>query len=270
MTPSMSPYLAAAKERKLQEIPYYVDPDPEGICDHCFPPRESSFHKAVTRPTEWTNVVAEFMRRSNIAHAIKLDFAVRSVAKSYEQHGVGALSIFVDKKFGGEYEDLMKARNISELPILCMDFIVDRRQLLFARSAGADAVLLIAQMLDPAELKDLCCEARVLKMEPVVEISSVHELKAALSTGTRIIGINNRSFDTFGEVNFSKTPQLAREIPPEIAIISESGFESRDHIQYILDSTEGRVRAILVGAALSRQRSLAALKAKISELTKNP
>ncbi len=153
-----------------------------------------------------------------------MDADVEQTTKGYIEAGASALSILTDKDFfGGSNTDLIKARSINECPILRKDFVVDEYQIIEAKSIGADVILLIAAALEPKRIKMLSTVARLLKLEVLLEVHSLEELQANLSSKIDLVGVNNRDLRTF-EVNLDVSRGLSQHIPKEFVKISESGI----------------------------------------------
>ena len=150
--------------------------------------------------------------------------------------------------FGGSLEDLRVVRETTSLPILRKDFTLDPLQILEARVAGADAVLLIVRILDDEVLQRLIAEAEALGMAALVEVHDEHELKRALEIGAGIIGINNRDLATF-TTDLDTTIRLLEGVPEDIFVVSESGIRVPEDVDRL-----GRVGvdAVLVGESLLR------------------
>jgi indole-3-glycerol phosphate synthase len=259
--------LVEIRERKLREVQQLTDPST--IEPGEWPRPTNTFLEAVSlTPDHRVNLIAEFVRRGEVVRAYKLDKLVREVAHDSSQNGLRAVSLLTDVDYGGnhDYRDLAKVRAATQLPLLHMDFIVDPKQVQLARQFGADAVLLLAPMLETSSLRDLLQTAEECGLEVLVEINDLAQLNKAQQAGAKIIGINNYHWAS-GAIDLSITAKLAREIEAHIPLVSESGIKGREQVQYILDATEGRVTAILVGSVLMQQKSLAALRNKIRELT---
>jgi indole-3-glycerol phosphate synthase len=150
--------------------------------------------------------------------------------------------------FQGHLDYLRAIRGAVDLPLLRKDFLLDRYQLLEARLAGADAVLLIAECLPGAELGRLLGEARALGMDALVELHDADELPRVLDTGANLIGINNRDLRTF-VTRIEHTIDLAPRVPRDYCLVSESGIRARSDLDRL--ATAG-VRAVLVGESLMR------------------
>src|SRR6187549_2075038 len=151
-----------------------------------------------------TGIIAEFKRKSPSKGIINAFASVERTAIGYMQAGASALSILTDKQFfGGSNEDLTTARKFNFCPILRKDFIIDEYQIIEAKSIGADAILLIAGILNTAKIKSLSELAHSLEMEVVIEIRDESELYSALNEFTDVVGVNNRNLNDFS-VNVSQ------------------------------------------------------------------
>ena len=202
---------------------------------------------------EAVSLIAEVKKASPSAGLIRDPFDPVAIAKAYESAGAKALSILTDEKFfQGRLNDLRTVRESTSLPCLRKDFIVDEIQLLEARVAGADAVLLIVAALDEPELKFLYDRARSLDLHVLVEVHNEPELERALQLGTPIIGINNRDL-TRMEVSLNTTVQLVPKIPEDRTIVSESGIKTFADVQML--KMLG-VDAVLVGESLLKQENV--------------
>jgi indole-3-glycerol phosphate synthase len=219
-----------------------------GSADEPMPAREpGAFGAALKR--DGITVIAEFKRRSPSAGALRAGASPQEIVAAYERGGASALSVLTEgPNFGGSLDDLRAARDASELPILRKDFVVDRYQLLEARLAGADAVLLIVAALRDAELAALHEAARALSLDVLVEVHDAHELRRALAIGPALIGVNNRDLRDFS-VDVARTRELRGEIPSNVAVVSESGIGSSEQLRELQDDG---VDAVLVGESLMR------------------
>lgn len=220
------------------------------------PPR--GFRAALERPG--ISVVAEFKRRSPSAGALRERADLAELVRAYERGGASALSVLTEEpNFAGSLEDLSAARGLCMLPVLRKDFIVDEYQLLEARAAGADAVLLIVAALSDAELVALQGAARALELDVLVEVHDRDELDRALAAGAELIGVNNRDLRDFS-VDLQRTMRLRAAIPGCITVVSESGIGSPEQL---LELEREGVDAVLVGESLMRaaepERALRAL-----------
>ncbi len=189
-------------------------------------------------------LIAEVKKASPSKGIIRDDFQPVEIARTYAQHGASCISVLTDETyFQGSLDYLKQIRAAVDLPLLRKDFILDTYQLLEARLAGADAVLLIAECLDDCHLRKLHNEAIELGLTPLVELYEPQNLPRVLEAGATLIGINNRDLRTF-EVDLQHTIRLRRQIPDECVVVGESGIHSRDDV---LRFEAASVDAILVG-----------------------
>ncbi|HEY5580849.1 MAG TPA: indole-3-glycerol phosphate synthase TrpC, partial [Rhodoferax sp.] len=194
-------------------------------------------------------VIAEIKKASPSKGVLREDFIPADIAQSYAEHGAACLSVLTDLQFfQGCIDHLKQARASCPLPVLRKDFMVDAYQIYESRACGADAVLLIAAILDDAQMKDFEAIARSLDMAVLVEVHDAPELARALQLKTPLIGINNRSLKTF-EVSLNTTLTLMRELPADRLLVCESGIQTRDDV---LRMGAAGVNAFLVGEAFMR------------------
>jgi len=178
---------------------------------------------------------------------IREDFDPVAIACTYQEHGATSISVLTDEPyFQGSLDDLRQVRRLVDLPVLRKDFIVDPYQVLEARAAGADAVLLIAECLDDAALKQLHEAVVELGMTPLVELYEPENLARVLAVGARLVGINNRNLHTF-EVDLGHTLRLLGEIPADRVVVAESGIRTRADVERL---ESAGVHAMLVGETL--------------------
>jgi len=197
-------------------------------------------------------VIAEIKRASPSAGLICRDFDPRKIAREYQKSGAAALSVITEvQHFQGGLEILATVRWSNPLPLLRKDFIIDPYQILEARHAGADAVLLIAALLDPAALKSLRTEAERYGMEALVEVHNEAELENALESGATLIGVNCRDLRTF-EVSLDVALNLARKLPQSVMPVAESGIKTADDLRRLAGAG---YRGFLVGEQLMRASS---------------
>jgi indole-3-glycerol phosphate synthase len=190
------------------------------------------------------NVIAECKRRSPSKGVLAVDYDPRVIAGHYERGGAAAISVLTEPTFfDGALEHLMAVRQAVSLPLLRKDFIVDEYQLLEARAAGADAILLIVAALDQGTLTRLQGRAWDLGLAALVEVHDEEELVRAIDAGARVIGVNNRNLRTL-QVDVSASHRLATKIPKELIAVSESGLRSRDDLDRL---AEAGYRAFLIG-----------------------
>ncbi|MCX5852292.1 MAG: indole-3-glycerol phosphate synthase TrpC [Deltaproteobacteria bacterium] len=194
-------------------------------------------------------VIAEIKSRSPSAGTILDNFDHRTIAAIYESHGAAAISVITDRHFfGGDRSFLADIRSTVSLPLLRKDFIIDDCQIIETRALGADAVLLIAMILDARTLRSFIMRAESLGMTPLVEVHSNEDVKRALAAGARVIGINNRDLQTF-KTDITVSANLVPFIPEDILVVSESGIRTRNDIDTLMAVG---IRAFLVGEALMK------------------
>jgi len=224
-----------------------------------------SLKKYIQRPDK-SGIIAEIKRKSPSRGIINGDVSVERISLGYMQAGASALSVLTDKNFfGGSNEDLMIARKFNFCPILRKDFVVDEYQLIEAKSIGADAVLLIAAVLSPLEVKNLAKRARELNLEVLLEVHSREELDRSIDAEIDLVGVNNRNLQTF-EMNVDLSRELAPYIPNKFVKVSESGIESP---QAIVDLRKSGFQGFLIGQTfMAQSRPEEAARQFISELNR--
>jgi indole-3-glycerol phosphate synthase len=197
-------------------------------------------------------VIAEVKKASPSQGVIRTDFDPLAIARVYEENGAACISVLTDEpSFQGHLRYLSairQAQGNGGVPLLRKDFVLDRYQLLEARSAGADCVLLIAEILPGDELPRLFHQAAELGLQALVELYDGEQLPRVLDTGAKLVGINNRDLRSF-VVRLEHTIELAGRIPRDICLVGESGITSRADV--IRLQTAG-VKAVLVGETLMR------------------
>jgi indole-3-glycerol phosphate synthase len=190
------------------------------------------------------NVIAECKRRSPSKGVLAADYDPVRLAKAYEAGGAAAISVLTEPTFfDGALEHLAAVRAAVKIPLLRKDFVIDEYQLLEARAAGADAVLLIVAALEQTDLERLQRRALGLGLAALVEVHDEDELARALDAGARIIGVNNRNLRTLA-VDVDASYRLAARIPSSVVGVSESGLKSREELEQL--SAAG-YRAFLIG-----------------------
>jgi indole-3-glycerol phosphate synthase len=200
-------------------------------------------------------VIAEVKKASPSAGVIRADFDPVAIARTYAAHGATAISVLTDAPFfQGDLAYLAAIRQAVSVPLLRKDFILERYQLLEARAAGADAVLLIAEVLPGELLPSLLRETQALGMEALVELYDAENLTRVIDSGARVIGINNRDLRTF-VTRLEHTLDLRRQIPADRCLVSESGIRSRADVVRL---EEAGIQAILVGETLMRAPDIGA------------
>ena len=194
-------------------------------------------------------VIAEIKKASPSKGVLCANFIAADIAQTYAENGAACLSVLTDVPFfQGCVDYLKQARASCQVPVLRKDFIVDAYQVYESRAMGADAILLIAAILDDAQLKDFEAIARSLDMAVLVEVHDAAELARALKLKTPLIGINNRNLKTF-EVTLDTTLSLMQGVPSERLLVAESGIQTREDV---LRLGAAGINAFLVGEAFMR------------------
>jgi indole-3-glycerol phosphate synthase len=187
--------------------------------------RPGTFRAALSR-TDQVNIIAECKRRSPSRGVLRAEYDAAEIARGYVRSGAAAISVLTEPTFfDGSLDDLAAVRAAVAAPILRKDFIVSEYQLLEARAAGADAVLLIVAALQPAELRRLAARADQLGLDALVEVHAADELAVALDAGAGIIGVNNRNLRTLA-VDLGVSDDLIARIPKGVVAVSESGLKT--------------------------------------------
>jgi indole-3-glycerol phosphate synthase len=206
-----------------------------------------------TRKPESPSLIAEIKKASPSLGLLREEFKDKfepvTIAEQYKQHGASAVSVLTDKDFfQGSLDDLKAVKEKTGLPALRKDFMVADIQFYEARAYGADCVLLIVAALEKRQLEDFFALAKELKMDVLIETHREKELDMVLERlpEARLIGINNRDLKTFS-TDLGVTLRLAKRIPSDKVIVSESGIHKRDDVKRLL---EAGVHAMLVGESL--------------------
>ena len=208
-----------------------------------------------TRTPESPALIAEVKKASPSAGVLREEFKDTfepvEIASRYRDHGASAVSVLTDEMFfQGSLDDLRAVKEAVRLPTLDKEFMVDEVQFYEARAYGADAVLLIVAALERRQLIDFFALARELSLDVLIETHHERELDTVLERvpEARLIGINNRDLKTFS-TDLGVTLRLAKRIPSEKVIVSESGIRTRDDV---LRLVEAGIHAMLVGESLIR------------------
>jgi indole-3-glycerol phosphate synthase len=213
-------------------------------------------------PTRPPAIIAEFKRRSPSRGVIRPNFDLEEIHQAYRAGGADAYSVLTEEDhFGGSLADLRKLRAATRIPLLRKDFLFDPYQIYESRAAGADAPLLIAAVLETPQLTEMIGLSRELNMEALVEVHTKTELRRALDSGARIVGINNRDLHTF-EVDLGVSLGLAAGMPPDVTAVSESGIHGPEDIRRL---RAAGIHAFLVGEHLMRARDPAAALLRLKE-----
>jgi indole-3-glycerol phosphate synthase/phosphoribosylanthranilate isomerase len=219
------------------------------------------FRDALARPG--LTAIAEVKRRSPSAGDLRLDADPAAIAAAYERAGAAAVSILVDERFGGSWDDLRAARTTAALPLLAKGFFSTQADLRVAKEAGADAVLLLLRDLDDGQMRELLEVAHALGLETLVEAHDADELARAVALDAPVIGVNARDLSTF-RIDRAAQLRLVAAAPRDRVVIAESGIESR--AQGAAAELAG-ADAILVGSALMRASDPGA---RLAELVSRP
>ncbi|MCS6831658.1 MAG: indole-3-glycerol phosphate synthase TrpC [Armatimonadota bacterium] len=212
-----------------------------------------SFHDALTRTDGRVAVIAEVKKASPSKGVLCEHFDPLRIAQTYAQNGASAISVLTDEHFfQGHLEYLRVIRQNIPIPVLRKDFLISRYQVLEARVAGADAVLLIVAALSDGQLRDLLAYTHELGMDALVEVHTEEELHRALDAGATVVGVNNRDLTTF-HTTLEVTERLAPQIPPGCILVSESGIENADDVRRV---ARAGAHAVLVGESLMRAEDI--------------
>ncbi|MBI5217160.1 MAG: indole-3-glycerol phosphate synthase TrpC [Ignavibacteriae bacterium] len=196
-------------------------------------------------------VIAEIKRASPSAGSLRIDIRPQTIAGEYESNGAAGISVLTDEKFfSGTIKDLSEVRNVVRLPLLRKDFIIDEHQLHEAKVAGADAVLLIAVILEKQQLSDLHSAASELGLESLVELYEEREIEKLDFDSMKLVGINNRDLKTM-TIDINHSIELSRFIPKDTTLVSESGIHSTDGLRKLKDAG---IKAALIGEYLMKSK----------------
>ena len=194
-------------------------------------------------------IIAEVKRASPSKGLIRQDFDPLALAKDFAEHGASAVSVLTEEHFfQGSLRYLEAIHGVVGLPLLCKDFMLDPYQLVEAKSYGADAVLFIAALLDPALMGELREQAAAHGLDSLIEVHNEAELEAALKARAELVGINNRDLKTF-EVSLATTERLAPLIPTGVTAVCESGIDGLGQIRRV---EKLGIHVFLIGESLMR------------------
>ncbi len=208
-----------------------------------------SLADALTASSE-VAVIAEIKKGSPSAGIIRENFNPEEIAQQYASNGADALSILTDEHFfQGRLGFIKEIHANVNIPVLRKDFIIDDYQIIAARAAGADAILLIVAALTPDKLHNLLSVTYDLHMQAIVEVHNENEMQRALQANAQIIGINNRNLETFS-TDLGVTEKLAPLVSPGVVLVGESGVMNAEDVQRM---AAAGVDAVLVGSHFMRQ-----------------
>jgi indole-3-glycerol phosphate synthase len=194
-------------------------------------------------------IIAEVKRASPSRGVIREDFDAVAIARDYAAHGASAISVLTEERhFQGSLQYLEHIHAAVSVPLLRKDFMLDPYQLTEAKSYGADAVLLIAALLDRGLMRDLREQATALGLDSLVEVHTEDDLGTALESGAQLVGINNRNLKTFN-VDIATTEKLARLLPGDTQAVCESGIDSVEQMRRV---EEWGIHIFLIGESLMR------------------
>lgn len=206
---------------------------------------KSAFKRNISRPHH-INLIAEIKKASPSKGILRGDFNPVKIAVAYQANGASAISILTDEPFfEGKLEYIKKVKDFVTLPILRKDFFIDEYQIYETAASGADAIILICEILSTNELIKFYELSASLGLESLVEVHNEEDLEKALAVGASIIGINNRDLHTF-KVDIEVTKKLIRLIPKNKTIVSESGIKTYEDVMFLKSLG---VNAVLIGEA---------------------
>jgi indole-3-glycerol phosphate synthase len=225
-------------------------------------PRKPFAFSAALRNGHPVAVIAEIKSASPSAGSIVEDPAVEEIAAAYKRGGAAALSIVTEPEFfRGTREWIARATSSSGLPAIMKDFVVDASQLLGGVMAGADAVLLLASLLDAAQIREFIGILGEYGCDALVEVHDERELERAVEGGAGLIGVNNRDLRDF-RVDLGTSERLGALMPPDVVKVAESGIKNRHDVDRL---RAAGFDAVLVGESLLRQNDRAAAVAALLE-----
>ncbi|KAA0550257.1 indole-3-glycerol phosphate synthase TrpC [Bacillus sp. BGMRC 2118] len=235
-------------EAKKEEMKHFVLPEPQEEY------KSVSLYDALSSPNRTVGLIAEVKKASPSKGVIRENFEPMSIAKEYVNAGADAISILTEEQyFLGSKKYLTQIKKIVNLPLLRKDFIVDRRQLLESKYLGADAILLIGEVLEPTQLVEFYLEAGELGLDCIVEVHSIKTVENLLKQfSPKIIGINNRNLTTF-QTSIEQTEVISSYIDADSLLVSESGIFSKEDISYV---REKGAHAVLIGEAIMREKDI--------------
>jgi indole-3-glycerol phosphate synthase len=209
--------------------------------------------KDAIRKNNHIGIIAEIKKASPSKGLLKPDFNFMEIAALYMENRVDAISILTDKNFfQGDIKYLNQVAREKTIPLLRKDFIIDEYQIFEAKANGADAVLLIAEALSPQQIKELTLAAKGICLDVLLELHAEKQLDKIDFSLNDLIGINNRDLDTF-VVDTNTSIKLSRIIPPNVMLISESGFNKKEDVKLISNTP---IKALLIGEHFMRSENI--------------
>ena len=200
-------------------------------------------------------LIAEVKKASPSKGVIRADFDPVAIAETYARHGAACISVLTDEYFfQGHLDFLRRIRSAVQVPLLRKDFVLDTYQVLEARAAGADAVLLIAECLDRGKLKKLHQTIESWGMTALVELYDAANIEKVMACNPKLVGVNNRDLNTF-EVDLQHSVRVKGQLPDSVTFVSESGIFTNDDVVML---KENGVDAMLVGESLMRSDDIGA------------
>ncbi|MBU9711818.1 indole-3-glycerol phosphate synthase TrpC [Bacillus tamaricis] len=234
------------KKREIEEIPKQMR------IEEAFVKR--SLYEAIANPNYPVGIIAEVKKASPSKGVLTKDFNPLNIAETYEKLSVDGISVLTDEQFfQGHPRYLTEIKQKVNVPILRKDFIIDEKQIIQSKALGADAILLIAAILDGSQLKELYEQAESLNLDVLVEVHNEREVDNVLSAiKPKLIGVNNRNLKTF-ETSLETSRHLAAMLPKDILFISESGVKTKEDVDYLRKTTH--VNGLLVGEAFMLEKN---------------
>jgi indole-3-glycerol phosphate synthase len=239
--------IVAKKKQEVAELRSKGIRLPEQFREKAIPPPRGFRRALLDYPG--VSVIAEVKKASPSKGVICENFQPVEIAANYQRNGAQAISVLTDVDFfQGHLLYMMQVREAVSLPVLRKDFTIDELQIKEARLHGADAILLIAAILDTSQLKEYQACAEELGMDVLVEVHDERETEQAIEAGSRLIGINNRNLKDF-TIDLETTFRLKKIIPATIPVVSESGLKTVDDFRRL---NEEGIAAALIGETLMR------------------
>ncbi len=242
--------LDAICEKKVEEIAAISALEFQGWKDRVKDmPIETGKKFSVSITEKKPGIIAEVKKASPSEGIIRADIKPAEIAFSYQNNGASAISVVTDRQFfQGDIKWISDIRKSVLLPVIRKDFVLNEKQVWESKAAGANAMLLIAAILDEKKLKELYTLCYDIGMEALVEVHTMDELQKALNIGADIIGVNNRNLKSFGVSN-STFSSIAEHIPDDRIVVAESGVHSREDLLYMKNANAD---AVLIGTHFMR------------------